>query len=658
MKLGLPNTVLLLAIIASGAAGCLPAQVSGPAAEDTSEPGLTQAASATPAPSATPSPTPTMTPTPVSFQSAAGSKALSEIEVFGKGRIQLQDFSPDGSLYAAVVARGIYVFNPETWEEINFLPLPPGFKVQSIAFSRDSSLFAAGDSEGNVTFRDTRTWEVTQVLKAYNGPVTSLDISPDMTKCVTIGDKKEIALWDLSGGIKIKSQMRAKDAGPVHYSFDGSLIWVSEATTYSDLTVWNGADLNFMDRKPQMGRPPENLAVSPYVNMIAAFSWGDVIVYHFNSRKETRFEDVLGRTQYMKMVFKDNNSLIVETTKDGKIYLADLKSNKWSSISRNVAAAWENSNPDLGLITKAEEIQALGFAPYSSILTITQDGKSLILQDGIFDVDQKNMKGQDVTGEYDWSRAVVLNDGNLALVESSHSSFPSMEKTGSLVITKLSPHNFSIISRQQVGYDFPDGVQDVSLSPDGSILAAGLLDGSVYFWDTKSGEQIADVRAHNKVYEVFGFYGSIKDIIFSRDGLLIATVGFDKTIKVWRTADFSLVSTLYGSMAAFSPDGASLATVDSYNRIQVQSLLENTPPVVFDGHPQGVTGLLFSADGSLIVSGSRDQTIKIWSIADQALQLELPQAYMVSSLALSQDGTRLYSRTMDGVISVWGYAAP
>jgi WD40 repeat protein len=647
-------------ILATGLilAGCLPDQVSVPEDTGAPEPSPTAAASATPAPSATPSPTPTMTPTPVSFQSAAGQNKLSEIEVFGKGRIQLQDFSPDGSMFAAVVARGIYVINPETWEEINFLPLSPGLKVQSITFSRDSSLFAAGDSDGNVTFRDTRTWEVTQVLKVHNGPVTGLDISPDNTKCVTIGDGREIALWDLSGGIKIKSQVRAKDAGPVHYSFDGSMIWVSEATTYSDLTVWNGADLNFIDRKPQMGRPQQNLAVSPYANILAAFSWGDIIVYDFDNKKETRFEDVLGRTLKMKMVFMDKTSLVVETTDNGEIHLADLNAKRWNSIPRKTVSGWEERNPELGLITKAEEIQALGFSSYSSIRSITTDGEALVLTDGLFDLHKKELRNVAVLNELDLSLSFVLTNGNLAIIDAGQQSFPNKVLKGSLAIITLDKQDYSQISRQRIEFDLSDGIQQAALSPDGSTLVAGLLDGSVHFWDTKSGKLLGSVRAHNKVYEVFGLYGSIKDIIFSRDGSLIATVGFDKTIKIWRTVDFSLVSSLYGRMAAFSPDSDSLAYVDSYNRIQVQSLQENTAPVFFDGHTQDVTGLLFSADGSMVVSGSRDETIKIWSIADQALQLELPQSYLISSMILSPDGTRLYSRTFDGVISVWGYAAP
>jgi WD40 repeat protein len=350
--------------------------------------------------------------------------------------------------------------------------------------------------------------------------------------------------------------------------------------------------------------------------------------------------------------------LIVETNDEGKIYLANIETKRFLPVSKDALLSEGNWNPDLGLITKTEEIQALGFRRIPSILSILPDGETLILEDGLFDLQEKALIDVFILEGRDLSLTNNLADGNMAIIDLP--KLPSFKKVlkGTLTIITLDPKDFSAISKQPINFELPDGIEDATLSPDGSILVVGLLNGSVYFWDTKTGEQMATIRAHNKVFGLFGYYGSINDIKFSRDGLLIATVGRDKTIKIWRTADFSLVSTLYGSIAAFSPDSTSLAIVDSSNRIQVQSLLEETPPVVFEGHTKDVTELLFSADGSLVISGSRDETIKIWSIADKALQLDLPQYDVVYSLVLSPDGTRLYSWAGDGVISVWGYSAP
>lgn len=198
---------------------------------------------ATPTSTPTPAPTATPTPLPVKVEDAIAGGTFSEIDAIGKGRILMSTFSPDGVSFVAVTLRGIHVFDAKTWEESTLIPLDAGERVRSVVFSPDGSLFAAGDEIGNVTLWRTDSWEKASSLSAYEGPITSLDISPDNQTFVTIGEEKVISLWNLTDGSLIQSQVRSKSAGPVNYSVDGSFLMVSEATESGDVTTWSSSDL-------------------------------------------------------------------------------------------------------------------------------------------------------------------------------------------------------------------------------------------------------------------------------------------------------------------------------------------------------------------------------------------------------------------------------
>jgi WD40 repeat protein len=69
----------------------------------------------------------------------------------------------------------------------------------------------------------------------------------------------------------------------------------------------------------------------------------------------------------------------------------------------------------------------------------------------------------------------------------------------------------------------------------------------------------------------------VRSVSFSPDGSLLASGSKDKTIKLWRVSDGSLVRTL-------------------------------------TGHTDWVMSVSFSPDGSLLASGSVDKTIKLWQV--------------------------------------------
>jgi WD40 repeat protein len=64
--------------------------------------------------------------------------------------------------------------------------------------------------------------------------------------------------------------------------------------------------------------------------------------------------------------------------------------------------------------------------------------------------------------------------------------------------------------------------------------------------------------------------------------------------------------------------------------------------------------LAFSPDGSRIVSGSSDKTLRVWDAATYDPLLVMgDHDEAIASLAFSPDGARIYSASPDGTVRIW-----
>ena len=74
---------------------------------------------------------------------------------------------------------------------------------------------------------------------------------------------------------------------------------------------------------------------------------------------------------------------------------------------------------------------------------------------------------------------------------------------------------------------------------------------------------------------------------------------------------------------AFSPDGQFVATGSGDYSVQVFDLQADNPepPLVLQGHRDGVVSLQFSPDSKTLVSGGMDSTLRLWDVGQQAVAL-------------------------------------
>ncbi|HEY9607250.1 MAG TPA: NB-ARC domain-containing protein [Allocoleopsis sp.] len=255
-------------------------------------------------------------------------------------------------------------------------------------------------------------------------------------------------------------------------------------------------------------------------------------------------------------------------------------------------------------------------------------------------------------------------------------------------------------------------IQSIAFSPDGQILASGSNDSSVRLWDVKTGQCLNVLAGHTN---------HLLSVVFTPDGQTLISSGEDQTVRLWQVDTGECLRILeihinWVLSVALSPDGQTLATgsdgktvkfwdittgecirilpdysshvwalayapsvgdADCPNRQILATGSEDTTVKIWDaltgeciqtlqGHRDSeallrsadrVWLVLFSPDGSTLLSASENQTVKLWDVrTGQCLRTLEGYSNSVLSVALSCGGQLLASSGRDQLLRLWDVA--
>jgi WD40 repeat protein len=195
------------------------------------------------------------------------------------------------------------------------------------------------------------------------------------------------------------------------------------------------------------------------------------------------------------------------------------------------------------------------------------------------------------------------------------------------------------------------------LSPNGQVLVTGSVDGSITFYDAKTGAAI-ETLAHPYATNVF-------QLAFSPNGKLLATAGGPveaewraPAAKIWDAATHKLVASPPGHTelvlaVAFAPDGKTLATcsVDDSIRFWDTTTWKEIPPAL--GHKEYVAFLAYLPDGRTLATACSNGTMKLWNVATRRELASLKLEMAVQTITFSPDGKTLAAYGWDHLLRLW-----
>jgi len=174
-----------------------------------------------------------------------------------------------------------------------------------------------------------------------------------------------------------------------------------------------------------------------------------------------------------------------------------------------------------------------------------------------------------LTGHTDWVKRCAVGPCGRYVVSAAGASLKVWDPASGIELCTLAGH-----TRE---------VNDCVVSPDGSFVVSASGDETLRVWDPTTGESLRILAGHTE---------RVNACAISPDGSYVVSASSDSTLRVWDPTTGRALAMLGDLRRWHEPSGHELST---------------------RGHKKEVLSCAVSPDGAYVVSGSADQTVKLWS---------------------------------------------
>ena len=419
------------------------------------------------------------------------------------------------------------------------------------------------------------------IARLGKGGINLMRFSPDGTRLVVgtdvavwvydVLDGKETALFTGHGG-----QVNA-----LAFSPDGRIL-VSSGFNNPIIQSWDletGKKLSTLTLNDN--RPPIVLALAFYGKTLISFNRGEIAYWNVDTGRKLADRDTNMQSYAVVTASKDGSTFAVGD-RNGSIHLSDVTTDN-QSVSFNAYSPNVAENPEVIRVPappprpRKDDLQALAFSPDGKILASTIEKKKTVQ---LWDT-KNHTKLATLEGHTSWVISLAFSDDGKTVASGDAGKVIKLwdVHTGRERAT-LKGHKNTINALTFA----PDGPP-----PYGGCLVSGSADGTIRFWNPKTGKEITTFTAGHTEW--------VKAVAFSENGAILASAAFNGTVDIWSLRTRQELTTFTAGQCdvaiavALSSDATRFAC-------------------------QGSDGLIvFNSDGFGASSSARDfGTIQVWEI--------------------------------------------
>ena len=502
--------------------------------------------------------------------------------------------------------------------------------VYCLAVSEDGRTLVSGAQDNTA-----RVWDIPQAvptlrLGAHEGVASGLAFSPDGRFLITGGVDKAVRLWD-SNRLLMQLAAMGQKPGPLDRSTassrTGHLAEVRAVAYRADGTQFATADTQgqillwspFLDTPVgALGQHAGGIHALLFhpnnQNLLSAGVDGTLRVWQL---PPVGARDVMLGAPIRDQVLVPGQLMTVVATEDKLLRLVDGNTGQ---VAREFPKQEQPTSamaiaPNGGVIAVADEVgrvRMLSFADGADRGIVA--GHTGPIRDLSILADNQRLLTAGQDGTYrTWSlpMPVVPVNGHAMPVRAAVSAASGQwfatagdDKT----VRIWNPQGQAVRSMGQ----HQQGVAALAIRPDDQQLCSGDAEGVVWFWNGADGAVQGSIFAHT---------GAVTAMDYDRAQPWLWTAGADGTIKRWQ--------------------------------------LPLVPPRLSSGHSQPIRAIAVSADGRWSVTGSQDQTVRVWDQTTGQLVRALPETNLlgpITAVAISPDNTLVAATGETGPMMVWNLA--
>ena len=544
-----------------------------------------------------------------------------------------------------------------------------------LKLSPDGKILAAANSDSSIILYEYPGMRMLKELKGHKSSVSTLAFSSDGTKLASGGRDHCLIVWDASTGNEILRNDKSFTQGiyQIRFTPNNTMLGVVSWERIADREPYifgfaKFLDANTLEEQKRIeldNHPASGIVFTPDGKSVILASWGEIaysyslpdyeLVWKYDLSDYSEYNafhsiDIhpdgstiaLGSTDHRVHLINTADGRVLHRIEPWQGHTKTIKAISYSADGKSLATAgedqtilvWNTSDysRQYTLIGHVNTVSGLGWASSgNTIHSASMDG---------------SIKEWDLSNPFEISYEICdFGPWQTAFThDKKYFIAPCSDKKLNIYEASTGRMINSIGNQSGLCAD---------ISKAGEYAVTSSFDGIVRLWDMKTGKEAGMFKGHTARVDGICYMNKNGMILSAGDTTLrvwdknredkvialgtgafrivltpdenMACIGFnDGTVKLLETNAFTVINSFKCNSGiqeiAISPDGSTLAVFSGKN-IELWDVKSASRTSILKGHERSGYGIGFSHDGKYLISGSNDQTFKLWNLENSTCTL-------------------------------------